>query len=1049
MPFAGEALKGNAQGGVQPVSEEANPKSKPRAARSVPHRLKGSVSSTPARTPATRPCTPATQPTSPAAPISTESGQPAAGHILQSLAGGTMQQPTHSDDPPLHPAFEASVDAARASVCPELAAARPTLELPQPDFAGKARCNLKRMLGDDMSYIDIKCAARSAATEAHTELMAFKRSIAAAAPLVSTRMLPSWHSMEAMDDVGVFADACVQEVALRASQVQSDVSDGVYDLSHSRARTFRSQAVARSLQQLTAKQALALPAGDKKDANAVALLGSPECGNSHGAHAANRVGAGAAVPGEKRHRVNPGRKAGRSSAADEQAGVRAPLQDGSNVKRGEMDTTALRAQAAYERAVDRGRARPPIAFGRRLEDAARGQARSDAKENGQHAAGPGIDAADPAVAGGKMGRAPGRPNSGSIHHRFPDEGKEPHESDRQEARVPQQNSQRGSYMHEHPVLGGTDEWDHEWEGPQSGLGGRGANSRPLQHTSQFQGAAAAHTVDQPNSSSTETDAALVALLQGLTEIIRANNLAPPPTMLAPQPAWPTHAAPQQPTAAPQQMPEHVASAAPKSQHVGADPESTAAVRREDQPANMRHADARAGHGPATTSSAASPADGSLQDQLSSAQCTAATSPVQSSKDRPTVATVAALARHLADRRSQGAVHPRSASATAAWAALGYRTPPRFLSVVDIAAPSTDQDCSSDGGRTSAAHGEFLHGVDVAALEDLIAASTHVSEQGDGQGCTVTLTQEEAAILKAVVKDLTSANAHSTASIGIKNSGQRVDDAGVPAAPKGECAGENLSEAAPGENAESVLTMQQSALANISQSPYRDSGRESAGSTRQGSGGGVLPSHDVDALPAGILAESGEVGSDLHITAGAQSAHDGIRGDLEAEHGSACGGLPGEEAVRTTQTSGCDGAVQHLPPCTAREQANSHVHDAPTTDAAVGNPANEDGDCQDQQHTCEGHVGPPEGRVEHVSMARSVSSRDGGSSHGAQLAGVSTRATLQERIKERYAGVRHGQAHALHNLLCCSFYQNHMCCHTIIATEGLGLIMSVYMHATLR
>ena len=1009
VPRAGVVVRGKEHRGDEMAPA---PKSSS-AAREGPHRLKGAVSSTVTPTPGTRPSTPITRPASPACENLSEAVYPTAGHAHQSLPSGNMQQPAHSDAPPLHPAFKASVDAARASVCPELAAARPTLELPQPDFAGKARGSLKRMLGDDMSYIDIKCTARSAAAEAQTEMMAFKRSMTTAAPLVPTRTTPSWHSMEALEDVGVFADACVQEVALRAAQVQSDVSDGVYDLSHTRAQTFRSQAAARSLQQLTSKQTLALVAQNQKHAGDGRLINLVEQDSIQGTHGSNRSGGRL---GEKRQSVNPGRKAGHGLTADDQARVRAPLKDGMNVKRGVLESTALRAQAAYERAVDRGRVRPSIAFGRRLEDASQGEARGDAKENGQHAAGPRIDAAVPAIAGGKTGRAAGRPSSGRVNG-LPDAGHEAREPNRQEARAPQQSSHRDWCTHERavPVSGGSDVWD-QWGGPHSVLGARGATTPP-QHPAHVQSAVSAHGAVHSGNDSTSSDAALVALLQGLTEIIRSNSLAPPAMLLAPQPAWTTQPECQQPQAPPQQLPVlNTTEQRSQRQPVQVDGGAAAAICRADLCASTGHAGIREDHARATTASpTAVLADGFLEDQPQkvSAQSTASTSPVQSTADRPTVATVAALTKHLANRRSQSAVRLRAASATAAWAALGRRTPPKFLSVVDIAVPSTDHDCSSDCGRTSEALGDFSHGVDVEALENLIAASTCASEQGDGQGCPVTLTPEEASILKAVVKDMTSLPAHSAASTGLRGPSQRGEAAGVRAVTEGEWAGVRTSETSPIEKAESVLTMKQAAQA---ESPQRRSGIVSDISNQQGSAVADSLSRDGDALPAVGVTESGEESVTVHTTVHS-TPHESSGGEIE--HTCAVGEGPPCAEQDPAEASDRDGAAKHASEMAHERHASSSSPSINTqaTGAADLTPASEDGDCEGRPAS-DSHIRPEAENADHILIAHSVSSQDGSSPSEAQPTGASRRPTLQERIKERYAGVHHAhaQAHACTALL---------------------------------
>lgn len=129
----------------------------------------------------------------------------------------------------------------------------------------------------------------------------------------------------------------------------------------------------------------------------------------------------------------------------------------------------------------------------------------------------------------------------------------------------------------------------------------------------------------------------------------------------------------------------------------------------------------------------------------------------------------------------------------------------------------------------------------------------------------------------------------------------------------------------------------------------------------------------------------------------------VGGDIEAEHGSACGGRL-HDVCCVTEITGSDGTLLCTPSGTRHEQASRHVQEATNNATAPASTADEHGYCQDQL-ACEQRAASENRGAECTSMAHCVSSRDPGISDSAQLDGESTHATLQERIKERYAGVQ--------------------------------------------
>lgn len=910
----------------------------------IPNRRRGRVSST--KAPASRPTTPAAEVHISPSP-SLDGRVTLSPHEAQPQRDDRESHTVQSDDLALHSSFKVSVDAALATVRPDSGAVRPLLEIPQPDFAGQARSNLKRMLGDEVSYTEIKCTARSAATEAHNEFMAFKRAVPAAAPLVLTRLQPSWHSMEAMDDVAVFADACVQEVMLRAAQVQNDVSDGVYDLSNARARTVRSQAAARSLQQIVSKQKLAIAAYDEKDSSADAALQPFTVDSRENSKPQPKRGAAtAAVVGETRQRANAGRRLGRVPAADERAVAGAPLQETMNVKRGDTDRAAQRAQAAYDRAVDRSRARPPVAFGRRLEDPAKSDARTDWKGNAQHA--PENPAASgPSAVAGRKGKL-SRPMSGNHSTASPP---------LYEMGNADQGHSGCSNEHEQSVRISKDR--------DAGQCLRGMSSdAPAaddHRSSAAHGSAHAPAVSPHTGGSTVADTALVALLQGLTEIIRCNSLAQPTVIIPPQPTWIASAAHQELHSIQCSERAAVGSANQHSPpHCKLEDATAAASLAPQQEEALNQVDPIRLPPLNQTSSAAwhTEGNGSMTAHVPASSSTPS-APMESVIPPPTEPT---LDRHLDTNHRQHDTHPLSTiSPASVWAAFRSRAPRKFLSVVDIVGSSTDQECSSDGGRTAGDHGDGCHKVDVAALEDLIAASTHASADIGSQPGAVQLTPEEATIIKAVVRDLSAAETR--LSSGHDDDLQQNDEHTA-----------SYSELASRKRSESGLITRQSTLSDRSQSIAGCSNGSSHLSRS------VTPtSGSVNPVPSHTPLEPGHMDAAPDAAEAPSKEHAIVHGHVGAELGED----EHNELLCCTSSGRRDGlAVMGNTAATPQQ----HV-------LALGNPCEGH---RENKSTSEGSGTNPHQEAGNASMMRSVSS----------VAVQSARGTLQDRIKERYAGEHH-------------------------------------------
>lgn len=456
----------------------------------------------------------------------------------------------HRAAPPLHPSLQAMVDTARAALLPEASAqAVVAFEPPQPDYTALARERLAESLGPAIDYTEVKCVVRSTAAAAQAAAVAFKRSSAAAALPAPTDMLTSWHSVEAMEDLSVFAAACAHEVALRAAQIQSDVMEGApAELCaswKSTNATGRSGALsaAKALQRLSARQA----AGKRRP-------GMPaEAEDEAGGELPPKRGSAAAAAAENEARAVQVRKRSRSAGArtrkspQEPVVARAPLRDGSNTRAGAL---SARAQAAFDRAVERRRGRPAdVAFGRRVSGAPGGEdgaARPRHTASGRpasatHGSTPPPATRSAAPAGTPADHAsegeavPGRPHATGTQQRQSPSDRRPHAHGGDAAvhayshmrpHVPahvDHMMEGGSWpVHAHSHVRGPlplspGDWGATGGGVRRGQGGAGSPPWPAPGGA---GAGTGAPAVEPVQGSTTTDAALVALLQGLTEVVR-------------------------------------------------------------------------------------------------------------------------------------------------------------------------------------------------------------------------------------------------------------------------------------------------------------------------------------------------------------------------------------------------------------------------------------------------------------------------------------------------------------------------------------------------
>ena len=127
--------------------------------------------------------------------------------------------------PELPPELAASIKVAEAAVSgEELSAAAFALIPAQPDFAALARDKLQEQLGGAVDYASLRFSVRAAAGDAIALAQRCQRGATNAAPVVPSRVLPAWHSPQALEDIEVFSAACAQEVSLRSQDLLVDAA---------------------------------------------------------------------------------------------------------------------------------------------------------------------------------------------------------------------------------------------------------------------------------------------------------------------------------------------------------------------------------------------------------------------------------------------------------------------------------------------------------------------------------------------------------------------------------------------------------------------------------------------------------------------------------------------------------------------------------------------------------------------------------------------------------------------------------------------------------
>lgn len=611
---------------VQPVPVRAATKAMAHNGRAAQRRVPRQQA--PARHKATVTETAASRPGTPCSSASRGASPPEQPESVAASPPSPLGRPV---EPPLHPSLQAMVDAARAALLPEAAIKTQTaLEPPQPDYEALAAERLATSMGPGVDYSAAKGKARALAAEAQAAVQSFKRGADSAVPPAPPGGLPSWHSVEAMEDLSVFAAACAYEVTLRAAQIQHDVSEGgAAALSSSgRAAGAKSGALsaAKALQRLSARQA----ASARRSGGAWAVA-QDEAGEEAGLEQPPlRPAARAGRAGEEDARAPPARKRSRSAGARAQKATpaqRPPLRDGSNIRAAAM---SARAQAAFDRAVERRRGRPAdVAFGRRVSGvptAEEGSARpraSGVSKSGSLAPGYGQSGRSPPQASGHHDTCPGEAAPGTAEV-----------CGQQQSWPAVANMHVGdgpvhahSHMRPH-VPGHVDRmldggsWpihatSHMRGPPPEGEAATnmGADSshwqawagdapRQIRQEHAEPGAVLRAGATPPQAGSSTTDVALVALLQGLTEVIRHGTTSPPqhlpqhapPALSAPVPAAPV-AAPD--TALPHSTNHAAASAGDEADqaqesapHAGGAPAQR--QHRSDSPQTGREREARAG-----------------------------------------------------------------------------------------------------------------------------------------------------------------------------------------------------------------------------------------------------------------------------------------------------------------------------------------------------------------------------------------------------------------------------------------------------------------------
>jgi hypothetical protein len=122
------------------------------------------------------------------------------------------------------------VEAAKAAIAVKCATQETLALVPaQPDYAAAAREELSKRMGSTFDYVSIRYSAQCLASDALAAAYRCQSGAGKMVPFVPTRVLPSWHSAPALDDMDVFAAACAQEVSMRAQDVVADAAAAATD----------------------------------------------------------------------------------------------------------------------------------------------------------------------------------------------------------------------------------------------------------------------------------------------------------------------------------------------------------------------------------------------------------------------------------------------------------------------------------------------------------------------------------------------------------------------------------------------------------------------------------------------------------------------------------------------------------------------------------------------------------------------------------------------------------------------------------------------------
>jgi hypothetical protein len=129
-------------------------------------------------------------------------------------------------DQQLPETLAASVCAAQKAVLHPRPSLNPSNIPEQPDFVAAARAALHKHISIRLDYAAFKHRVRAETSEALAAAERCRRGWTSLMPVVPTSALPSWHSVPALEDVEVFAAACAQEVSLRAQEIILQASAG-------------------------------------------------------------------------------------------------------------------------------------------------------------------------------------------------------------------------------------------------------------------------------------------------------------------------------------------------------------------------------------------------------------------------------------------------------------------------------------------------------------------------------------------------------------------------------------------------------------------------------------------------------------------------------------------------------------------------------------------------------------------------------------------------------------------------------------------------------